>query len=189
MKFFESPTILLLLVATGLLVVSTQANAASITILPDPLVAPPGNTAFASVVYSAEGALVSALQFDVLYDPNALSVTNQTTAGSATIAAGKTLDFAPVFPGDTRFIISGLNQNIIGNGSLSDVAFLVSLSAPQGPYPLFLSGIVGVDPNGNPVAITNLNPPAGVPEPAVISLLGIGLGALGVWRRLKAHPL
>jgi hypothetical protein len=159
------------------------AGAASLTILPDPLVGVPGNTVPTSIVYAAEGALVSALQFDVLHDPNALGLTSQ-TAGSAATAAGKNLDFNTLVPGNTRFVISGLNQNIIGNGSVTDLTFQVSLNAPPRPYPVFLSGILASDPNGNPVSINNVNPPAGVPEPGAVSLLGIGLGA-ALWRRRK----
>ena len=80
-------------------------------------------------------------------------------------------------PGDTRFLIFGLNQNIIGDGSVAELTFKVNLNAPAGPYSLFLSGIVGSDAIGDPVVITNLNP-ASIPEPSTLLLIGSGIVGL-----------
>jgi len=159
------------------------AKAASLSILPDPLVGSPGDTLLTSVEYTAQGAQVAALQFDVLYDPSALSLSGA-VAGSAATLASKDLFFNTLFPGDTRFIISGLNQSVIGDGSVADLTFQVSFNAPAGPYNLSLSGIVGSDANGNAVTITNLNPPpiGAVPEPSTWFLLGTGLAGLAAWR-------
>jgi len=153
------------------------AEAATLSFSTDPLVGVPGNTLPTSVVYSAQGALVSGLQFDVLYQPIALDLSNS-LAGSAATLAGKNLNFNLIAPGNTRFLIFGLNQNIIGDGSVADLTFKVNLNAPAGPYSLFLSGIVGSDAIGNPVAITNLNP-ASIPEPSTLLLLGSGI--VGLW--------
>ena len=144
---------------------------------PDPLVGTPGNTLLTSVVYSAQGTLVAGLQFDVLYDPNALSFSTA-QAGSATTLSSKSLNFNTLSSGDTRFLIFGLNQNVIGDGRVADLTFQVGLNAPAGPHNLSLTGIVGADPNGNNVTITNLNP-ASIPEPSTLLLLGSGL--IGLW--------
>jgi hypothetical protein len=153
------------------------AEAASLSILPDPLVGAPGNTLLTSVVYSAQGAQVAGLQFDILYDQIALSLSTA-QAGSAATLATKDLSFNTLSPGDTRSLIFGLNQNVIGDGSVADLTFQVALNAPTGPYNLHLSGIVGTDPNGNNVTITNLNP-ASIPEPSTLLLLGSGV--IGLW--------
>jgi Cohesin domain/PEP-CTERM motif len=172
---------LVVLISGALLICWTPvADAASLTILPNPLVGASGDIVGTSIVYSAEGALVSALQFSLLYDPNSL-LQNSATEGSAATAASKGITLVSN-PGTANVAIFGLNQIVIGNGSVADFTFQLT---PVGPYSLFLSGILGSDPNGNPVSITNLNPVAGVPEPAAVWLLGIGFGALAAWRRLR----
>jgi hypothetical protein len=154
------------------------AEATSLSIFPDPLVGVPGESVPTSVEYTAEGAQVTALEFGVLYDPSVLSLSDA-QAGSAATLGSSTL-----FPGDTRFLISGVKQNVIGDGSVADLTFQVSLNAPAGPYNLSLSGIVGADADGNVVTITNLNPPpiGAVPEPSTWLLLGTGLAGLAAWR-------
>jgi hypothetical protein len=166
------------------------AEATSLSIVPDPLVGSPGDTVPTSVEYTAQGAQVAAMQFDVLYDPSALSLVSA-QAGSADTLAGKVLDFNTVSPGDTIFVIFGGNQNVMGDGSVADLKFQVSLNAPAGPYNLSLSGILGADPNANAVTITNLNPPpnGAVPEPSTWLLLGTGLAGLAAWRQMKRDSL
>ena len=90
------------------------------------------------------------------------------TFAVAALASNDLLSFNTKSPGDTIFIIFGLNTNVIGDGSVADLKFLVNSNAPAGPYNLFLSGILGADAVPNPVTITNLNPPptGGVPEPS-----------------------
>src|SRR3989442_8806708 len=75
-----------------------------LSISPDPLVGSPGDILPTSVEYSAQGVQVAGLQFDVLYDPSALSLSGA-VAGSADTLAGKDLSFNLVSPGDTTFII------------------------------------------------------------------------------------
>jgi len=158
------------------------AEATSLSIFPDPLVGLPGDTVPTSVEYTAQGAQVTALEFEVLYDPSALSLSNA-LAGSAATLASKDLAFNTPSPGDTIFLISGINQNVIGDGSVADLTFQVSFNAPAGPYNLSLSGIVGADADGNVVTITNLNPPpiGAVPEPSTWLLLGTGLAGVAAW--------
>jgi hypothetical protein len=160
------------------------AEAASLSIFPDPLVGLPGETLPTSIVYTAEGAQIAALQFDVLYSPGDLNFLDA-DAGSAAILASKELFFDTGSTGDNTFLIVGPNQNIIGDGSVANLTF-VGFNAPAGSYNLSLSGILGADANGDPVTITNLNPIAAVPEPSTWLLLGAGLVGLAAWRWKQA---
>jgi hypothetical protein len=135
-----------------------EASQASLSISPNPLVGSTNHTLLASVQYSAHGALVAGLQFDVLYDPSPLSLTNA-PAGKVVGLANKSLTLSHPSSGDTRFLVFGVNQDIIGDGNVADLTFQVRLNAPAGPHKLYLSNIVGVGPNGNPVTVKNLNPP------------------------------
>ena len=126
---------------------TTLAGAASLSIFPHPLVASPGNSVLMSVDYKAQGAQVASLQFDLFYDSSILSITTA-TAGSDAINARKTLSEKLLSPGDLRFIISGLNQNVMGGGRVAHLTVQVRNSAPAGPYRLFLCKVVASDPNG-----------------------------------------
>jgi hypothetical protein len=156
------------------------AEATSLSIFPDPLVGIPGDTVPTSVEYTAQGAQVTALEFEVLYDPSFLTLSGQ--AGSAATLASKVIAFGGL-AGDSIILISGLNQNVIGDGSVADLKFQVSLNAPAGPYNFSLSHISGSDAFGNLVTITNLGPPpnGAVPEPSTWLLLGTGLAGLAAW--------
>jgi cohesin domain-containing protein len=141
------------LVLVGLMMWWTVfAEAASLSIFPNPLVASPGNSVLMSVDYNAQGAQVASLQFDLLYDPSVLSITTA-TAGSGAINASKTLSDKLISPGELRFIISGFNQNVFGRGGVVHLTVQVSNSAPKGPYSLFLCNMVASDPNGRSVPI------------------------------------
>jgi hypothetical protein len=156
------------------------AEAASLSFSTDPLIGAPGNTIPTSVVYSPQGALVAGLQFTVIYEPIALSLSSALTGNAATLA-GKDTTFLTVSPGVTNFLTFGLNSNIIGDGSLADLTFQVNLNAPAGPYNLYLSGLLGSDATGNPVAIANLNPAPNGSVPIPSTFWPLGLGLLGLW--------
>ncbi len=109
-----------------------------------------GDTVTASVVYRAQGAAVSALQFDLAHDDAAvqknLTITGS-SVGSAATAAGKDLASNLAFgQGVSRFLIFGLNQNVIGDGSLADLTIHVQDQFPPDRLRLHLFNVVCASP-------------------------------------------
>jgi uncharacterized protein (TIGR03437 family) len=96
------------------------------------------------------GGFASAIQFDLSYDNTLFGVS--ATAGDTTRNAGKELYFADVAPGQRRFLIAGLNQGSIPDGTLVNLFVNLNSRTPGGEYPLTVSGVVSADANGNPVA-------------------------------------
>jgi len=72
-------------------------------------------------------------------------------------------------------------------GPLTGAGFGVVTGNVNDPATLFLttSGVLkfGADAGGDPVTFTATVGAAAVPEPASVSLIGMGLGALAAWRR------
>lgn len=101
---------------------------------------------------------VSAIQFDVLYNPYACEIVN-ITAGASSVSAQKQVQYNTVSPGQVRVIIAGLNQNIIPSGSVAQITLQVCGSAPAGIYDISLSHTILSSPTGTsvPVSVTNGN--------------------------------
>ncbi len=111
-----------------------------------------GDRVNASVVYSAQGATVAGLQFDLKYDRSVLTIT--ATAGSATTGAGKSLTTAVLPNGNLRFLIFGFNQNVIADGIVVNLTIQVNPSSSAGPYTLGFFNTSGVAPTGKSVSIS-----------------------------------
>ena len=131
---------------------TVSAEATSLSIVPDPLIASSGTNVLTSIEYTAQGAQVADLQFDLVYDPSVLSITTATAGGGA-INASKTLSKNLISPGNLRVIIAGFNQNVFGGGSVAHLTVQVSNSPRMGAHFLFLCNIVASDPNGLAVPI------------------------------------
>ena len=110
-----------------------------------------GATVTAPVQYRAEKASIAALQFDLLFDSNVMSIS--ATVGSAAAAAGKTAASNLLAPGVLRVIVFGINQNVIGNGSVVDLAITLNPNARRGAYSLDFQNVVGASPNAQEVPI------------------------------------
>jgi hypothetical protein len=114
--------------------------------------ATPGDHLNISVEYRAQGDAVSTLQFDLVCDWSVATIT--ATAGSATTEAGKVLTTAVLPNGNLRFLILGLNQNVIGDGSVADLTIQVSPSASVGSYRMGFANAIGADPTAQLVSIS-----------------------------------
>ena len=133
---------------------TTSASAAEVSI---PMArASAGGTVTMSVEYSAQGEAVSALNFDLAYDPNAFSITP--TLGAAAASASKVL-FSNVLSwsdgtAHLRIIIFGLNQTVIQDGSLVDLHIQVSPNSPKGQHTLDLVDLTLASPAAEAVPAT-----------------------------------
>jgi hypothetical protein len=109
-----------------------------------------------TIEYQAEGSAVSALLFDVKYDPTVLAI--EPAIGSSAEAAGKVL-YSNVLPSPDgqallRILIFGINQTAIQDGTLVDLAIKVSPNAPQGAHSLQFVNVSLASPDAEAVPFT-----------------------------------
>lgn len=104
------------------------------------------------VIFSPQNDSVSALQFDLQYDPSVMSMV--VIAGDAARSAGKSVYYTDLAPGDRRFLVVGLNQNGITTGPLLNLLLNLNSSSSGGVYPLAFSNAAAADPNGQPLTAT-----------------------------------
>lgn len=102
-------------------------------------------------VYLYPGPAVAALQFDLLFDPEALTA-GEVLAGDNIAAAGKSLAHNEVDAGRLRVLISGFNQNSIAAGPVCTIAFDVG-ALTEGVYALTLDQAVLSSPSGDSVTV------------------------------------
>jgi hypothetical protein len=116
--------------------------------------AAPGSGILLPVTFVSDGAAISGLQFDLEYDHTAMTLAP--TLGDAPRQSGKCMYTADLASNRMRILIVGLNQNRIADGTLVNLVVNVSVSAPQGSYPLKISEIVGTGPNGVPASMLSV---------------------------------
>jgi uncharacterized protein (TIGR03437 family) len=143
MRTMPSSLLFLVLASTAL---SSQISLSSQS-------AGPGTSVVISAVFSPQGDLISALQFDLQYDPSAMSL--GVTAGDALRNSGKSLYYTDLAPDRRRFIVVGLNQNAISTGALINLFVNLSASVSNGTHTLVLSSVFSADVSGYPVLTTS----------------------------------
>ncbi len=116
------------------------------------LSAAPGSGLVLSAVFNPQASFVSAIQFDLEYDNSAMSLV--AVVADAARNAGKSLYSADLAPNRRRFLIAGLNQNLISVGNLMTVFVNLDPNASTGVYPLAISGFVATDPFGQQAKAT-----------------------------------
>ena len=75
------------------------------------------------------------------------------TEGSATASAGKTLASVVLTSGKIRLLISGLNQNVIGDGTIVLLQIQLAPESAVGSHVLSLTNAIGVGPTGEAVPV------------------------------------
>ncbi len=131
--------------------------------------------------FTAAGSTVAALQFDLEYD-SALSLT--ASAGAVALSAGKEIYSAPVSARRTRFLVAGMNQNVLGDGVLTTINAFVSANTAAGALPLRLTNLLACDQDGNVVPLTGKDASVAVSANATPVVSGVfpQLAVGGGWK-------
>jgi len=95
--------------------------------------------AVVEITFSAAGAPVAALQFDIGYSSQDLEFRCLQTNTSNN--PGKTVYVADVRPGLKRVLVAGPNNNLINDGAIATLSIQVDPDAPAGPYPLDIGNL------------------------------------------------
>lgn len=112
----------------------------------------PGSEAEINVSFSAQGGEATAVQFDVQFDGNLLSVT--AAAGDAATAAVKDVGSNQIDPDTLRVVVAGFNQNVIGDGALVVLTVAISPQAPIADYAFALDDVSATDQGGGAIDVT-----------------------------------
>ena len=115
----------------------------------------PGASVVGQVGFAAQPSSVSGVQFDVQYDNSAMSLA--ATLGDPAGTSGKSLYAVDLAPNKKRFLIIGLNQSLIPDGTLINLSVSIRATAAGGTYTLTLSNICGTDPSGHAATVAGSN--------------------------------
>jgi hypothetical protein len=144
-----------MLVCGGLVVfvLCGSACAAAATVAADAVTADPGdsNVMVSVVLHPNPGDKVCSVQFDVVFDSNALS-SSSITIGAAASRAAKDIISYTLTAGRIRVLIAGMNQNTISEGALANLFLDVLYTAALGSYIVGLQGVLLSDPYGSEIA-------------------------------------
>ena len=120
---------------------------------------------------------VAALQFDLLFDDNAITVTDITTNSRS--AHMDIWQFSQI-DGGVRLAVTGIGNKIdVGAGSIGEIILDVSSDASVDEYTMTFSRVVIADPVENRVEGKIVNGTLTVVSPAAILSLGKGAGNRG----------
>lgn len=106
---------------------------------------------------------IAALQFEIAFNPAQLQFT-AVEPGQSAIDAAKSTHASALRPGTARFIVAGLNRNVMGNGVIAWIRF-ATLPGSTPPFTTTVSGVVLSDPYGNAVD-AHVNPDTLTIDPA-----------------------
>ena len=137
------------------------------------IAAGPGASVAVPVSFAGGGSAISGLEFDLVVDDAALSLTS--VVGDAARNSGKTIYLASTSANQTRFLITELNQNSISDGAVVQLFVNVSPGAAAGVYGIHFESVLATDASGQYVAITASDGAVNVQ-----SILGAAVAPAGV---------
>ena len=129
------------------LVVAASATSAAELSIPTEIARGAG-TVTVSIGYRARDAAVAGLQFDLKYDGSVLVTAG---AGSATTDAGKAVSTSALADGGSRFVIAGVNRNLIADGTI--ITLVIRVGPSGGQYKLEIVNALGADADGQAIPI------------------------------------
>jgi hypothetical protein len=142
------------LVALCGLVLSNSALAAAELSMENATVSS-GERTTVAIRLKANGASVTALQFDVEYDVNALDLNGQ--VGTAGASASKQLKQSDLEKKGKRFILFGLNHNIVPDGAVIVLALQRKSGVTGKSYPMRLKAALATDAAADSVPLKVAN--------------------------------
>jgi uncharacterized protein (TIGR03437 family) len=106
-------------------------------------------------MFLSQGDSVSGIQFDVQYDSSAMDL--DAIVGDSARNSEKSFYYADLAPNVRRFLIVGLNQDLIPDGALITLFVNLNPNASNGVYSLAFSNVVGTDPYGNAAPVSGMD--------------------------------
>ncbi len=101
---------------------------------------------------SSPGEEVSAFNFGLKFDTSRLSF-KEVTLGSVAEDSGKSLSHSKPGSNTIRLVVIGLNQNVIGDGTVLTCTFDIIDNAPSGKVKLTITNQSASDPGGNKLSV------------------------------------
>jgi len=175
--YLALPGVLWFTVAAG-----TLASAGTANISLTEVAADSQGGALVEVALASAGQVLSAIQFDVSYQSQALVFS--VSPGGTLAIQGKSVWTSSPQPGLERILIVGLNQNALIDGVLATLSIQVTGGASPGVYPLGLTNAIAADPTGGPVPLSTgdggvVVTGTGVTAPAITAVANAASWATG----------
>jgi len=114
--------------------------------------AEPGQEVFIPVDFVADGSVV-ALQYDLTFDSNVLSISN-VSSGSALV--DHVFDWQLIAPGNLRVVITTTTLAKLNSGSLANLQLLTAVDAKAQTYPLTISNVVMAEASAQQVMASSI---------------------------------
>jgi len=111
---------------------------------------PNENVTVPIVLISKPESNISSINLDLIYDANKLTF-NKAQAGKILSEAAKSLSTSQPAQGRLRIVIMGLNQNVLVDGALANVTFLINANAKAGSVLLKISNVAASSPQAKSV--------------------------------------
>lgn len=130
----------------------------------------PGNSTSVNLHFTAGDTGVASLQFDLVFNNSALSVTG--VVGAAATAASKDLYSVTLAPGTQRWMLYGLNTDTLSSGTVVTFTVTVAPGTTPGIYSLAVFNVLASDATGGAVTITDVDGAveALAPPPVTVTL-------------------
>lgn len=110
-----------------------------------------GETIMLAVTVKTNGVSVTALQFDLEYDPEVLEI--DTTMGAAARAAAKEFEAVELADGQMRLLLYGMNHNDLPDGEMMTIVVRAKPDATEGRYWLRLKSALATNAVTEPLLL------------------------------------